>query len=195
MIWLRAGLWMLHMYVDHHHWYCWPNMNYCERKNGNISFVQVFIMILIHSKLTNKTNLKLEVKIQLPIWTDKLKRRGVFFSFAYVRRKVRIRSLSEKMPRTRCGWKIMPQRVLGILDDPQRVLAIFLQKKNTERVVGHFDSFNECHNTLWAFFLFQKAHNALWQPFWICEMPTTHCGHTNIPATHEQYVNNTSTTH
>ena len=58
-------------------------MNYCERKNGNISFVQVFITILIHSKLTNETNLKLEVKIQLPIRTDKLKRRGFFFSFAY----------------------------------------------------------------------------------------------------------------
>ena len=35
-------------------------MNHCEQKNGNISFVQVFIMILIHSKLTNKN--KFEVR-------------------------------------------------------------------------------------------------------------------------------------
>jgi len=32
------------------------------------------------------------------------------------------------MPRTRFGRKIMPECVLGIFDDPQRVLAIFFMK-------------------------------------------------------------------
>jgi len=43
----------------------------------------------------------------------------------------------------------MPQRVLGILDDPQRVLAIFLQKK--------------AQNALWAILI--RSMNA-----------TTRCG-------------------
>jgi len=53
------------------------------------------------------------------------------------------------MSRTRSGGEIMPERVLGILDDPQRVLAIFLGKK--------------AQNALWATSIHSlNAHNALW---------------------------------
>ena len=52
-------------------------------KNGNISLVQVLIMILIRLNLPNKTDLKLEVKIKLLIQACQLWRIEGFFSFAY----------------------------------------------------------------------------------------------------------------
>ena len=88
------------------------------------------------------------------------------------------------MPRMRSGRGIMPERVMGILDDPQRILAIFLGRKaqnalwavsihslnahNTfcaffarklpERVVGHL----KCPERVVALFF---SHNALWAFF------------------------------
>ena len=57
----------------------------------------------------------------------------------YVRRKHQICSLSKKNAQTRFGRKIMPERILGIFNDSQRVLAIF-----SERVVGFFDTLIIC---------------------------------------------------
>ena len=68
----------------------------------------------------------------------------------------------------------MPERVLGILDDPQRVLEIFLGKKSTERLVGYFDSFIEC-------------------PQRIVDTPTYQQHTNNIQTTFQQHTNNTPT--
>ena len=72
---------------------------------------------------------------------------------------------AKKMPRTYSGRKIMPERVLGILD------------------------------AFWQFSWGKKYRTYCGAFRFIHWMPTTHCGHTNIPTTHEQHTNNTSTTH
>ena len=90
------------------------------------------------------------------------------------------------------------QHVLGILDDPQHDLAIFLQKK--------------AQNALWVILIHSMNATTRCGPFFSFKRPTTHCGnlsefvkchnalwayeHTNnTRTTYKQHFNNTITTY
>jgi len=84
----------------------------------------------------------------------------------------------------------MPQRVPGILDGPQRVLAIVLQRK--------------VQNALWAILIHSMNATKRCGPFFFFKRPTMHCGKlsefANCPQrivgtpTYQQHTNNIQTT-
>jgi len=116
----------------------------------------------------------------------------------YFRCKHRIRSLSEKNTQNTFWQKTNARTRFGYLWWPTTRSGNFFHKKYTERIVGFFDTFTVCQNTLWAIWNRKKPTTRSRNHFKYAKCPQRvlhiSCHTNNTPTTH-QHTDNTPITH